>query len=142
MIILDTNVISEIMRPDPARSVLGWVDEQPISELATTTINIAEIRYGLARLRFGRRRIDLETRFDSFIGRGLANRVFDFDAAAANAYGDLVAAREQVGRPLEGFDGLIAAIALSRALPIATRNTGDFEGCGIEVLDPWSSAQT
>jgi predicted nucleic acid-binding protein len=84
----------------------------------------------------------LETRFDSFIGRGLANRVFDFDAAAANAYGDLVAAREQVGRPLEGFDGLIAAIALSRALPIATRHTGDFEGCGIEVLDPWSSAPT
>ena len=137
MIILDTNVISEIMRPDPARSVLDWLDEQPITELATTTINLAEIRYGLARLRFGRRRTDLETRFDSFVGRGLASRVFDFDAAAANAYGDLVFAREQIGRPLDGFDGLIAAIARSRALPIATRNGSDFEGCGIEVLDPW-----
>lgn len=140
MIILDTNVISEIMRPDPARPVLDWLDGQSISDLATTCINLAEIRYGLARLRFGQRRSELESRFNIFVSRGLADRVFAFDGPAAEVYGDLVAAREQIGRRLEGFDGLIAAIARSRALPIATRNVGDFAACRIEVVSPWASA--
>ena len=139
MIILDTNVISEIMRPNPAPSVLDWLRDQPPTELATTTVNIAEIRYGLARLRFGRRRRDLETRFSSFVARSLANRVLDFDGPAAEIYGELVVVREQTGRRLEGFDGLIAAIARFRALPIATRNTGNFEACGIELFSPWMS---
>jgi toxin FitB len=140
MIILDTNVISEIMRPNPAALVLDWLDAQPLSDLATTTINIAEIRYGLARLGFGRRRSDLERRFNSFLSRGLSDRVFDFDGPAADIYGDLVIARERTGRRLEGFDGLIAAIARSRALPIATRNLRDFDGCGLEVMSPWSAS--
>ena len=137
MIILDTNVISEVMRVSPDPAVLAWLRVQPVVELATTTITLAEIRYGLARLRFGRRRRDLETRFNSFVSRGLSDRVLDFDAAAAEAYGDLVVARERLGRPLEGFDGLIAAIAKSRGLGIATRDTQDFANCDVPVVSPW-----
>ena len=137
MILLDTNVISEVMRPMPSPSVLRWLAAQPSNEVATTTINVAEIRYGLARLPFGQRRSGLEARFGSFIARGFANRVFDFDFPAAEAYGELVAARERSGQRLEGFDGLIAAIARSRGTAIATRDAQDFLGCGIEVLSPW-----
>lgn len=137
MIILDTNIISEIMRPNPTPIVLEWLGTQPITELATTTVNLAEIKYGLARLAFGRRRTDLEKKFNSFVARGFGNRIFDFDGPAADAYGDMVVGRERTGRRLEGFDGLIAAIARSRALPIATRNKDDFERCGIHVLSPW-----
>ena len=138
MIILDTNVISELMRAIPDPAVVGWLAAQPLPELATTTINLAQIRHGLARLPFGRRRRDLEMKFNSFALRGFANRILDFDTTAADVYGDLVVARERGGRRLEGFDGLIAAIAKARGLPIATRNTEDFEGCGIDVKNPWS----
>jgi len=142
MIILDTNVISELMRAIPDPAVVGWLAAQPLPELATTTINLAEIRHGLARLPFGRRRRDLEMKFNSFALRGFSNRVLDFDATAADVYGDLVVGRERAGRRLEGFDGLIAAIAKSRALPIATRNTEDFEGCGIDTINPWSAGRS
>jgi len=139
MIILDTNVISEAMRANPNPIVLDWLRAQPIVELATTTITLAEIRYGLAHLRFGTRRRDLETKFNSFVSRGLSDRTFDFDAAAAEAYGDLAVARERTGRRLEGFDGLIAAIAKSRGLPVATRDRRDFADCGIPVVCPWQT---
>lgn len=137
MILLDTAVIAEIVRPAPAAAVLEWLGAQPPSDLATTAISIAQIRYALARLGLGRRRADLESRFDNFISRGFPGRVFEFDAPAAAVYGDIVVTRERVGRPLAGFDGLTAAIARSRALSIATRNTRDFEDCGIEVFSPW-----
>jgi predicted nucleic acid-binding protein len=142
MIILDTNVISELMRGKPAPVVLEWFAARSLLEIATTSINLAEVRYGLGRLPFGRRRRDLESKFNSFASRGFANRIFDFDVAASEAYGDIVVARERAGRRLEGFDVLIAAIAKSRGLSIATRNIGDFEGCGIEVISPWDAALT
>ena len=138
MIILDTNVISELMHGEPNRLVANWLDAQPIFELATTTINLAEVKYGLARMSRGRRRDDLVRRFNGFAANGFANRIFDFDAAAADVYGDLAAARRRTGRPLEGFDGLIAAIAKSRGLPIATRNVSDFAGCDITLVSPWA----
>jgi toxin FitB len=138
MIILDTNVISELMRARPEQAVVDWFRVRSLLEMATTTINLAEIRRGLARLPFGRRRRDLEVTFNSLAARGFADRVFDFDASAADAYGDLAEERERAGRRLEGFDGLIAAIAKSRGMPIATRNTNDFVGCGIDVINPWS----
>lgn len=140
MIILDTNVIAELMRAGPDTAVLEWLRARPLLDLSTTTINLAEVRYGLARLPFGRRRRDLELKFNSFALRGFANRVLDFDANAADVYGDLVVAREHAGRRLEGFDGLIAAIARSRGLPIATRNADDFAGCGIDVINPWNAS--
>jgi toxin FitB len=140
MILLDTNVISELMRPGPELAVLQWLATQPIAELATTTINLAEVRFGLARLPFGKRRRDLETKFRAFAVRGFGSRVFGFDANAADAYGELAADCERAGRRLHGFDGLIAAIAKSRGLIVATRNAGDFTECGVAVINPWNTA--
>jgi len=137
VIILDTNVISEVMRPTPNAAVAEWLRGRPLGELATTTVTVAETRYGLARLAPGRRRADLEAKFANFLGRGFANRIFSFDALAAEAYGELVAARERAGRRLDGFDGLIAAIARSRGFALATRDVEDFADCGIEVFAPW-----
>lgn len=139
MIILDTNIISEVMRATPEPAVVRWLDKQPVRQLATTTINLAEIKRGLARLPVGQRRRGFETRFDGFATHSFAGRILEFDEAAANAYGDLVVARERAGRPMEGFDGLIAAIAKSRRMPLATRNVRDFDGCGIDVICPWDA---
>jgi toxin FitB len=139
MIILDTNVISELVRTAPEPRVLDWLRPIPLAELATTTINIAEIRQGLARLSTGHRRRDLELRLGSLLSNGFANRVFAFDAPAADIYGEIVVARERIGRRLEGFDGLIAAIARSLGLAVATRNERDFDACGIEIFNPWQA---
>ena len=138
MIIVDTTVISELMRARPEPAVLDWLRARPLAEIATTAINIAEIRHGLARLPFGGRRRELEMTFNTLASRGFADRVFDFDRAAADVFPDLVVARERAGRRLTGFDGLIAAIARSRGLPIATRNIADFADCGLEVINPWT----
>jgi|SRR5277367_1164091 len=139
MIILDTNVISESMLPSPSLMVMDWLAARPAFELATTTISIAEIGFGLARLPFGRRRTERERVFNNFSLRSFGDGIFGFDRLAADAYGDLIAARERSGRPLLGFDGLIAAIAASRGLGIATRDARDFDGCGIQVVNPWDS---
>lgn len=138
MIILDTNVISEVMRPLPSPAVMDWLTAHPTFELATTTITIAEIRFGLARLPFGRRRTDRERLFETLLSRSLGDRIFSFDRPAADAYGQLIAAREREGRPMPGFDGLIASIALSRGVGIATRDVGGFADCGIDVVNPWA----
>src|SRR4051794_12036784 len=137
MIVLDTNIVSEVMRPRPEPRVMDWLQAQAIQELATTTITLAEIGLGLARLPESRRRFNLEAKFQTFVARGLGPRVFGFDAAAATVYGEIVAARERGGRPLNGFDGLIAAIARARDAAIATRNVGDFADCGVPVVNPW-----
>ncbi|HEX3884528.1 MAG TPA: type II toxin-antitoxin system VapC family toxin [Stellaceae bacterium] len=137
MIILDTNIISEVMRPEPSPSVLAWLRSMPLFELATATICIAEIGYGLARLPYGRRRAQREAAFSNYRARVFEDRIFPFDALAADAYGELVASRERSGRPLEGPDGFIAAIALSRGFRVATRDVGGFAGCGFAVVNPW-----
>jgi predicted nucleic acid-binding protein len=124
----------------PSPIVQRWMDARPVSALATTTINIAEVRFGLARLPFGLRRRRMETLFDNFLARAIDNRVFGFDARAANTFAELAAARESSGRPLRSLDGLIAAIAASRGLSIATRNTADFADCGLDVVNPWEAA--
>jgi hypothetical protein len=139
MIILDTNVISEAMLPSPSPTVMNWLDARPALDLATTTISVAEIGFGLARLPFGRRRTERERLFNSFIARALGVRIFGFDRLAADTYGELVAARARSGRPLDGPDGFIAAIASSRGLGIATRDIRGFEGCGIALVNPWEA---
>jgi hypothetical protein len=137
MIILATNVISEVMLPSSSPVVLAWLRGVPIFELATTTICIAEIGYGLARLPFGRRRREREAQFNNYRALVFENRIFAFDALAADTYGELIAGRERSGRPLGAPDGFIGAIALSRSLRVATRVIGGFEGCGIDVINPW-----
>jgi predicted nucleic acid-binding protein len=137
VIILDTNVISEVMRASPSSAVLAWLRSMPVYELATTTVSIAEIGYGLARLPYGRRRSQRESAFASYRAQVFGDRIFSFDVLAGDAYGELVAARERLGRPLEGPDGWIAAVALSRGLSVATRDVGGFSDCGFPVINPW-----
>jgi toxin FitB len=142
MIILDTKVISEVMLPSPSAAVLAWLRAMPIGELATTTICLAEIGYGLARSPFGHRRRECEALFSRYRSEIFESRIFAFDSLAADTYGELVAGRDRAGRPLVGPDGFIAAIAASRGLGIATRDVRGFEGCGIEVVNPWEAAAT
>lgn len=137
MIVLDTDVVSELMRRERHPSVRAWLRAQPVEALATTTITLAEIGYGLARLPDGRRRFELEASFQILVTRGLGRRVFEFDARAAQVYGEMVAARDAAGRPFRGFDGLIAAIARSREATMATRNIAHFEGSGVALVNPW-----
>jgi len=139
MIILDTNVISEVMLPSPSSVVLAWLRGIPIFDLATTTISIAEIGFGLARLPFGRRRSEREALFSNYRAQIFETRIFAFDTLAADTYGELIADRERLGRRLDGPDAFIAAIAASRGLSIATRDISDFEDCGIELVNPWES---
>ncbi len=137
MIILDTSVISEAMRAEPDASVAGWLHDQMPLELATTTINVAELKFGIVRLSPGLRRAELGARFDNLMRQGLLGRVYGFDLAAADAFAEIAASRQRSGRPLVGFDGLIAAIAVSRGAVIATRDVGGFQDCGIQVINPW-----
>ncbi|HSI58008.1 MAG TPA: type II toxin-antitoxin system VapC family toxin [Ideonella sp.] len=139
MILLDTNVISELMLPQPAATVLAWIARQAPDQLATTTITIAELNAGIAVLPDGARRRDLQSRVELLIQQGLGPRVYGFDSAAAGLYGELFAARRRVGRPLIGLDLLIAAIARARGMALATRNTTDFEGCGLQLVNPWQT---
>lgn len=137
MILLDTNVVSEVMRPAPSALVLGWLNESPTADLFISSITIAELWYGLRVLPAGQRRDALVSRFEQFIEQGFRQRTLDFDAGAAHAYGDIMAKRQQSGRPMSVLDGQIAAIAAVHYGSLATRNVRDFDGCGIELINPW-----
>ena len=137
MIILDTNVVSELMRPEPAPQVATWVRGRDRRELRMTSITLGEIRYGIARLPDGRRKqILLDTADDIF--RAFSDQILPVDAAAAEHYAIIASTRERAGKPIPGFDALIAAVCRSRGAALATRNVPDFEGTGIEVMDPWA----
>ena len=136
MIVLDTNVVSELMRPEPTSNVLAWVREQPSNDLYTTAITIAEIRYSIARLAAGRRRTTLAQAAGEVFG-AFPDQVLAFDLAAADAYADVVAHRDNLGIPIDGFDAQIAAICRTHAAVLATRNTKDFINTGIRIVDPW-----
>jgi hypothetical protein len=136
MIILDTNVVSELMRPSPAPVVLAWLRQQTGSELFTTAITAAEVRYGIARLPDGHRKDDL-MRAANEVFAAFPDQVLPFDDAAASAYADLVAQRERLGNPIDGFDGQIAAICQCHGGLLATRNVKDFHHAGIATTDPW-----
>lgn len=138
MIVLDTNVVSELMRATPSPAVLTWLADQPRAEVTTTAITVAEVRYGIARLPAGRRRNDLLTAAADVFGE-FAAQVLAFDAAAALAYADLVADCERHGHQLNAFDAQIAAICRVRSARLATRSVKDFKGTGADVVDPWAS---
>lgn len=139
MIVLDTNVISELMRPEPNPTVLVWVAAQPRASLYTTSINRAEILYGVAALPVGRRRDGFEAVVMAIFAEDFAGRVLPFGDAAAEHYARIVTARRAAGTPIEGFDALIAATTAAAGFRIATRDVGGFEGCGIDVLNPWQT---
>jgi len=137
MILLDTNVVSESMKPVPAPTVMGWLRGRPMHQLKISAVTVAEIRYGLARLPQGRRRLEIEERFRVFVMRGFSNRVLPFDQAIADVYGELVAYRESLGKPIGAFDAIIAATARVAKAYLATRDVGGFEDCGLELINPW-----
>ena len=141
MIVLDTNVVSELMRAEPAAAVLAWMQRNSVSGLYTTTVTVAEIRYGIARLPDGRRKHDLSQAANEIFA-AFPRQVLPFDIAAATAYADVVAGRDEDGNPISGFDGQIAAICRSQAATLATRNTKDFIDTGIALIDPWRETTT
>ena len=134
---LDTNVVSEAMRIVPDAGVLRWLNESETSDLYLSTITIAEVSYGLQILPEGRRRDAISERFEQFVNRGFSHRVLSFDEPAAFVYGEIMARRKSLGRPMSVPDGQIAAIAKTHSLIVATRNVGDFEPTGIELVNPW-----
>ncbi|MFI6158444.1 type II toxin-antitoxin system VapC family toxin [Micromonospora haikouensis] len=138
MIVLDTNVVSELMRAEPAPAVLTWLRQSSGASLHTTVVTVAEIRYGIARLPEGQRRESLHQAANEIFA-AFPRQVLPFDLAAAGAYADVVAGRERLGRPIDGFDAQIAAICRARAATLATRNIKDFADTGIGVIDPWQA---
>lgn len=136
MIILDTNVVSELMRPEPAPSVASWVRDRDRRELRTTTITLAEIRYGIARLPDGRRKQALLAAADEIFS-AFAEQILQADISAAEHYAVIASGRERARKPIAGFDALIAAVCRSQGAALATRNVSDFDGTGIEIIDPW-----
>jgi toxin FitB len=139
VIVLDTNVLSELIRRDPDDGVLRWMDSLNATTIATTAITAAELLYGIARLPAGRRRDLLSEAAHRLIDDDLGGRVEPFDASSAIHYALLVSERERVGRPISVADGQIAAICRNLGAMLATRNTGDFEATGIDLIDPWQS---
>ena len=138
MIILDTNIISEFMTSPPVSSVLEWLNAQDSLSLYLTTISIAEIGFGLRIMPIGKRRSMLEEQFEQFVTTAFESRILSFDEAAARKYGEIKGHRKEIGRPLSDLDGQIAAIAQANGFVIATRNTKDFEFCGVELINPFN----
>lgn len=135
--ILDTNIISELMKASPNSNLLDWVDSQEPNKLFITSITIAEISYGITVLPAGNRRFQLDQAFKTVLKEGFAERVLVFDEKAALVYGELMAYRKQIGKPLSIQDGQIAAIALLKKYSLVTRDKNDFLHCGLELVNPF-----
>lgn len=137
MIIVDTNVLSELMKREPTPGVAQWLTAQPPASLFTTSVTKAEVLYGVALLPAGERRDALEEAVAAMFEEDFHGRVLPFDGAAAYDYAIIASHRRQAGKPISQFDAQIAAIARSRGAVVATRNVFDFEDCGIDVHNPW-----
>jgi predicted nucleic acid-binding protein len=137
MILLDTNVLSELMRPSPSAVVESWMGSQPVAGIFISAITEAELRYGLALLPDSRRQRRLTAQVEALLAEDFAGRILPFDSPAAAAYARIAAARRLSGRPISQADAQIAAIAASRGATLATRNVTDFIDCEIDVVDPW-----
>ena len=138
MIVLDTNVVSELMRPRPNLKVVEWFAQQQAPNLYISTISEAELRYGIEILPAGQRRDRLRAEVEAMLDEDFAGRVLPFDRDAARAYATIAAARRAAGNPISHADCQIAAIARSLNVSVATRDVNAFQGCGIEVINPWS----
>ena len=147
-ILLDTNVVSELMRVSPSAAVAAWVADRPLEDLFFSAVSEAELRHGAAILPAGRRRDALVFRIEAMLRDAFEDRVLPFDSDAARAYGNIAAARRAAARqatarratarPFAPADCQIAAIAASRGMAVATRNVRDFEGMGVQIVDPWA----
>lgn len=142
MIVLDTNVLSELLKPAPDENVKVWVERKPIASLFISTLTQAEILYGVALLPDGKRKNGLLAATHTLFSKGFAGRILPFDTDAAVMYPQIAATRRRMGRPISQFDAQIAAIARSRGGPVATRNVDDFSDCGIEVINPWQAGRS
>jgi toxin FitB len=140
VILLDTNVVSELMRPAPSPHVEYWIGHQPAASLFLSAITEAELRYGLALLPDGQRRTQLVAQAEAMLVEDFAGRIVAFDSPAAAAYARIAAARRRAGRPIAQADALIAATAVSRGAALATGNVADFVDCGIDLIDPWTAS--
>jgi predicted nucleic acid-binding protein len=138
MIVLDTNVLSELLRPAPEPRVVDWLKDQPRTSLFTTTVTRGEILYGIRLLPAGKRRDGLWDAAIKIFDIDLAGQVLIFDNVAADEFAQISASRRAAGRPITQFDALIAGVTRSRGAKLATRNVTDFEGCDIDVINPWS----
>ena len=139
MIVLDTNVLSELMKATPDEIVVRWVAGQPASALYTTSISEAEVFHGIMLLAPGKRRDAFEAAAGAMFEEDFDGRILPFESAAAHSYARIAAQRRRSGRPISHFDAQIAAIADSTSASIATRNVKDFHGCGAKVIDPWQT---
>ena len=137
MTILDTNVLSELVKPAPDPNVVHWIGQKPVASLFTSTITQAEILYGVTLMPDGDRKTLLLKAVFRMFDELFAGRLLPFDAEAAMNYALIASDRRRAGRPISQFDAQIAAIARSREGRLATRNVSDFEGCGIVVVNPW-----
>jgi hypothetical protein len=137
MTILDTNVVSEIMRPAPAPAVLRWISDQVSEELHVTAITIAEIFYGIELLHRGKRQEILRAGAEKLFQVVFRNNILTFDERAAREFSAIASLRRKQGRPMSEFDLQIAAIARTKSAIVATRDANDFDGCGVRLIDPW-----
>jgi hypothetical protein len=139
MLVLDTNILSAMMAPNPAPEVAAFVSGQPTELLFTASICQAEILSGIAIMPDGRRRLGLEAAALAMFSEDFEGRVLPFDSEAAIAYADIFAARKRAGRPAATADLMIAAVAYCRSASIVTRNAADFEACNVAIVNPWES---
>ncbi|MDE0704796.1 MAG: type II toxin-antitoxin system VapC family toxin [Rhodospirillaceae bacterium] len=140
MFLLDTNVVSELLRPSPDPAVEVWVGDRPATDLYFSAVGEAELRYGVALMPPGRRRMVLASAIEAIIREDFAERILPFDSGAARAYAEIASGRRHAGRPAGEADCQIAAIARSRGMAVITRNVRDFKDIDIEVVDPWAAA--
>ena len=138
MILLDTNVIGELMRAEPAQAVLDWFGRHDAADLFISAVTEAELRAGVAYLPEGQRRDRLQSAVDAMIGQDFQGRILPFDTIAARPYAEIAAQRRVAGRPIAEADCQIAAIARAADAPLATRNVRDFDGCRVRVINPWN----
>ncbi len=138
MIVLDTNVLSEMMKPLPSTRVVRWINARPVSRLFTTTITMAEVLYGLEIAPPGKRRSALDKEIENTFEKDFVGRILPFDVDSARAFADITANRRKLGRPIGLMDAQIAAIAQSQGAAIATRDIRDFQDCGVDLIDPWA----
>jgi predicted nucleic acid-binding protein len=142
MIVLDTNIVSELLRPSPSSNVESWLASQVASSVYFTAVGEAELRYGLAVLAPGKRRTHLARVIEDILAEDFRDRILVFGREAASFYALIAAQRRGEGRPISSFDCQIAAIARAHNAALATRNEKDFQGCGVELINPWLSAKT